>query len=773
MISIKGAKSHVSYKYQKIFVRIVYFFLIAGACFTIGNNTALLRRAHQIVKFKTDRYISEVSQSICSALQERFQRTQMTLESVARSCDQEITLSADELKGLQERAELLQFEYFAFISPDGSAICSDGISRSFAQQDGIMKAFEGQPVIDVKTPETEVNSQNKKIPLFAVPIYSHKTTGEITGVLAAPISPERTDFFLTQSYYGGDVFFNVIQSDGTEVFMTKRSHISRLDELQDFESADNLFDALYANVKIISDTNIDDLREAAAKGYDATIRFHLLNDDITQTAQLTHIGDTDLCIWMVDANDAVSGGLDQVLHKAFRINVFGIVCFSALIIVLIYLYRKNMFTLMVDPVTGGYSPSRFGQEAEHLIHHSNPGDYTFIVMNTVGFKLLNDIYTYDESNRILKHIHNTILKYMDRGEILARSSADDFDILIRTKSEEAIIQKLDLIVDEINQFNDKLTEKQWIMFKVGVYQIVDTTLPVIHIRDRANIARKKRKIPIGDILYSCGFYEEEDRAQLQQENILTNKMNDALKNQDFKVYLQPKIDIPTGKIINAEALIRWKDADMGLVPPDEFIPLFEKIGFIRRLDLYMWEQVCICLRRWLDAGLQPIPISVNLSRMHLINKDFLVPFVEVQKKYCIPPELLEFELTETAFQDLPDAIPEAISQIHLAGYTCSLDDFGSGYSSLNNLEVLDIDVLKLDCKFLRDARTENDKGHIVIEELIHMARRLGITVCCEGVETENQLAFLQKCHCDIGQGYLFSKPVEVAAFEQLLFGNSL
>lgn len=555
--------------------------------------------------------------------------------------------------------------------------------------------------------------------------------------------------------------------------MTKRSHISRFDELLESDSINNVFDALDVNVKIISDTGIDDLRKAAATGNDATIRFHLLNDDITQTARLTHIGGTDLCIWMVDTNDAVSEGLDQILHEASTVNVFGIICFSVLIIALILLYRKNMLMLMVDPVTDGYSHSRFNQEAEHLIQHSSPGDYTFIVMNTVGLKLFNDIYGYDESNRILKHIHSTILKYMEGGELLARSGADDFSILIRTKSEEAVIQKLDLIVNEINQFNDKLEEKQWIMFKAGVYQIVDVTLPIVHIRDRANIARKKLKMPAGGILYSCGFYAEEDRAQLQQENILINKMDNALKNQDFKVYLQPKVDISTGKIINAEALVRWKDADMGIISPDKFIPLFEKIGFIRRLDLYMWEQVCICLRRWIDAGRQPIAISVNLSRMHLINKDFLVPFLEVQKKYCIPPELLELELTETAFQDLPNAIPEAISQIHLAGYTCSLDDFGSGYSSLNNLEALDIDVLKLDCKFLRDAHTENDRGHIVIEELVHMAKRLGITVCCEGVETETQLEFLKKCHCDIGQGYLFSKPVDVADFERQLFGVPL
>ena len=157
----------------------------------------------------------------------------------------------------------------------------------------------------------------------------------------------------------------------------------------------------------------------------------------------------------------------------------------------------------------------------------------------------------------------------------------------------------------------------------------------------------------------------------------------------------------------------------------------------------------------------------------MANKDFLKPFVAIQKKYCIPPELLEFELLESALQEFPEALPEAVCQIHMAGYTCSLDDFGSGYSSLNNLESLDIDVVKLDREFLNTARTEGDRGCIVIEELIHMARRLGITVCCEGVETTEQLAFLQKCHCDKGQGYLFSKPIEVAAFEKLVYGTSL
>lgn len=768
---IKGIKNPITYKHQKIFLRTVCALLIVGACLTVGANTILLQAAHQTVISETDNYISELSQSVRNALQDRFHRTLMLLESVAFNCDLEGTLSAEEQKELQERAELLQFQYFAFIFPDGSAICSDGIPRTFDRQDGIMKAFDGQPVIDVKTPTAETGAQNREQPFFAVPIYSRRGAGEIAGILAAPILPEWTDFFLTQSYYNEELFFDIIRSDGTEVFMTERSPISWFDKLRDSDGETNLFDILYGNAEIISDASTDDLREAAAMGRNATIRFQIPNDQLIYTAQLTHIGDTDLCIWMVDTNDAISEGLHQILHKATDVNTLETICFIVLLFTLIFLYRKNMSVLMVDPVTGGYSPSRFAQEARHLIQHSTPGDYTFIVMNTINFKLFNDIYGHDESDRILKHIYNIILKYMEEGELLVRSSADDFNMLIRTTSQEVIIQKLDLIVDEINQFNNELREKQWLMFRTGVYQIVDTTLSVVNIRDRANIARKKMMMPTEGILYSCGFYEEEDRVRLQQENLLINKMDDALKNQDFKVYLQPKVDISTGRIINAEALVRWKDADMGLVPPDEFIPLFEQIGFIRRLDLYMWEQVCICLRRWLDAKLQPVPVSVNLSRLHLMNRDFLAPFVEVQKKYCIPPELLELELTETAFQDASDAIPEAITQIHLAGYTCSLDDFGSGYSSLNNLEMLDIDVVKLDCKFLRNARVENDKGHILIEDLIHMARRLGITVCCEGVETEAHYAFLKKCYCDIGQGYLFSKPLEVSAFEQMLFGD--
>lgn len=632
-----------------------------------------------------------------------------------------------------------------------------------------MRAFEGEPVIDVASSET--TAYNKDMPFFAVPIYDRGNDREVVAVLATRVLPQWADSILKKYYYGGNVFFNVIKTDGTAVFMSENPNVSWSNEAKEFERKSSLFDTIRANAEILSDITIEDMEAAAIEDRQESISFRFPHDNLIRTAQITPIGDTDFCVWMVATNEAIVGLHEQMWHKSFLAGGLIILCFSALIFLLFFLSRKILHLLMVDPVTGGYTAYRFNNEAEELIRKSSAGDYTFVSVNIENFKLMNDTYGYHEGNRILKHVHDTLKKHMEKGELLVRSSADNFSILIHSIRNERLFQELDQIANEVNSFNDTLSEKQWLMFKVGIYQIMDTDLMIVYIRDRANIARKKAKNAKVHALYSCGFYEEEDRVSLKHENVIKNKMHDALKNRDFKVYFQPKIDISTNKIRGAEALVRWQDKDMGLIPPDDFIPLFERIGFIRELDLYMFEQVCIYLRQWIDQGLQPVPVSVNLSRVHLKDKHFLLPFVEVQKKHRIPSELLELELTEMAFLDYQDEIQEAIYSIHKAGYACSLDDFGSGYSSLNNLETLDIDVLKLDRKFLQSARTKGDKGHIVIEELVHMASRLGITVCCEGVETEEQRIFLEECCCEMGQGYLFSRPIEAAAFESLAYGT--
>lgn len=229
--------------------------------------------------------------------------------------------------------------------------------------------------------------------------------------------------------------------------------------------------------------------------------------------------------------------------------------------------------------------------------------------------------------------------------------------------------------------------------------MLDPNLPLTQQLDRANVALKNVKDTNDSRLFAFQFYSDLDRLKLMREKDMENRMQDALNAGEFVVYLQPKLSLKDDTISGAEALVRWQDPERGLIPPDEFIPFFEKNRFIVEVDLYVFDQVCSLLRRWLDEGITPVPISVNMSRAHLAKTDFLDAYEAIRKAYGVPPELLEIELTETLVFTNPEALFQVIDQIHRRGYRCSMDDFGSGYSSLNLLKDLRMDTLKLDRAF--------------------------------------------------------------------------
>lgn len=242
-----------------------------------------------------------------------------------------------------------------------------------------------------------------------------------------------------------------------------------------------------------------------------------------------------------------------------------------------------------------------------------------------------------------------------------------------------------------------------------------------------------------------------------------------MENNEFVVYFQPKVELKTNKIAGAEALVRWQDPKKGLIPPDEFIPIFEKNGFITKLDIYVFEEVCKTIRKWLNEGINPIPVSVNLSRMHLQNPNFLKKYKEIQEKYEVPADLLEIELTETLVFENFEQLKKVIDDIHQMGFSCSIDDFGSGYSSLNLLKEIPVDILKLDRIFF--SKKNDKRGNSVIESIISLAKKLNMTTISEGVETISQVEFLRKADCDLVQGYVYSKPLAKDDFEITFLKN--
>ena len=249
-------------------------------------------------------------------------------------------------------------------------------------------------------------------------------------------------------------------------------------------------------------------------------------------------------------------------------------------------------------------------------------------------------------------------------------------------------------------------------------------------------------------------------------------MRAALDAREFAIYLQPKLDLRTDAVVGAEALVRWIDPVRGLVPPSDFIPLFERNGFVVDLDLCVFEQVCALLRAWIDGGRRPVVLSVNMSRAHLADPCFLGRYEEIRRRHDVPASLIEIELTETLVFEDPVGLGRVIDELHAAGYSCSMDDFGSGYSSLNVLKDIDVDVLKLDRVFFDAVDADTGRGAAIVDIVIELARRLRMRTVAEGVETREQAAFLKRAGCDMIQGYLFSRPVPPVEFERLAFGDS-
>ena len=274
--------------------------------------------------------------------------------------------------------------------------------------------------------------------------------------------------------------------------------------------------------------------------------------------------------------------------------------------------------------------------------------------------------------------------------------------------------------------------------------------------------------------FSCSNYKKTGEfinyftlvSNVAKENKLNSMFEDSLKNGDFKVYLQPKINLTNNECRGAEALVRWINPEEGFISPGEFIDLFERNDKIIELDLYVFEEVCKIIRDWIDRGEKIIPISVNLSRKHIKNLDFLYNFIEIKNKYDIPDKLIEFEILESVAIDNEKVslLDSVMKQMHQNGFLCSLDDFGFGYSSLVFLGKLNIDTIKLDRRFFEDLK--NERSRTVINGFIKICKELGVNVVAEGIENEEQLEYLKEIDCGLVQGFVFSKAIDVDSFEK-------
>lgn len=410
--------------------------------------------------------------------------------------------------------------------------------------------------------------------------------------------------------------------------------------------------------------------------------------------------------------------------------------------------------------TNDKNPAIFADIMAKRIKEDIDNKYAVIQFDVIGFKFINDKYGETIGNEILHHINDILDLYCSEEHIYSRLSADVFMVVIPYKEMSDIYSFIRGLEAGMIGYKDIRYS-----FAFGVFLVEDRNMPTRLMGDSAGLARSSIK---GNALENIGFYNNEFKADLRSKRSIEEKMKAALNNNEFVMFLQPKYSIFDSSVIGAEALVRWIDPEEGIIPPDKFIPVFEKNGFIIKIDQHIWECACKHIRKWIDSGIKPVPISVNVSRVHLTDSKFVDYLNELIEKYDIPKNLLELEITEST-----DNI-NANSMIKLAkvkGFRLLMDDFGSGYSSLNTLKSTPFDVLKIDRSFFSTSM-ESQRGQKIISHTISMSKDIGLDLIAEGVETKEQADFLYDCGCYTAQGFLYSRPVPEDMFDKLMKNNN-
>lgn len=472
-----------------------------------------------------------------------------------------------------------------------------------------------------------------------------------------------------------------------------------------------------------------------------------------------------------DINDAVLAnredidrGCEQTILR-FKIlwGIFVLV-YTITIIIMFSMQKKNKQKIedlaYVDELTGGKSFNKFKIEVDKYIKETNH-NYVLVDLDVDKFKFINDIFGYEEGNNVIRFIWKLINEIIEEDETFAHYRADQFVLLMKSDNMDHVIERMEQLSASVNKRKDSDDKHYELNLSIGIYPINKRYYQINAAIDRARLTKKSIK---GQYSKIYAIYDEQLRQKILQNQEVENLMEKAIENQEFRVYYQPKFDSATCEPVGAEALVRWYNDEIGMIYPNEFIPVFESNGFIATLDKYMFEHVCIDIRKWLDEGCVVVPVSVNLSQQQLYNTRFIEEYKEILAKYNISAEYVQLELTETTLFTEASILDDIIDELHSVGFKILMDDFGTGYSSLNMLKNVDVDILKLDKSFVDDIG--DPKGDIVVSTIVSLGQLFNMKIVAEGVETKEQYEFLRDIFCDEIQGYYFSRPISSEEYRE-------
>lgn len=604
------------------------------------------------------------------------------------------------------------------------------------------------------------NASAPAVHFYAVPVYG-EDMGEVEGVLFGAVLQDNLRNVIEHSLYAGQGLAHVIDSNG--------DYVVESDSALSVGTGNNIF---HVPNPVSEETKQEILGDFAAR------RPGHLERSVFGQNRLIAYAPLDINDWYVFyavPEDLVSAGLKNVTAGTAVVVSIATGIFILFILLIHQVNSKNRKVLeelaFVDSVTRQRNYQKFAIDAEAILEHANGAHYALCYSDIKGFKYINDLFGRDVGDHLLRYWANIQETVSQEGEISARISADAFVSLRRYQLPQDIAQRFESCAQQLAIFPEIFSRGYKVELYGGAYLIdpADGKLSLNDMLGRAIAAQKEGKLAGGTNRFR--LFSNEMREQKLWETEVESAMEAALENNEFQVYLQPKIDIQHGnRVLGAEALVRWESPARGLISPERFIGLFETNGFILKLDRFVFETVCRYYRETiLDQGLPAYILSVNVSRLALEQPDFVRSYAATRERYGIPDGRIELEFTESlAFGDHA-LFQTVVAECRRNGFLSSMDDFGSGYSSLNILKSIHVDILKLDRQFFR-YEGDVERGQALVKNIIEMAKSMGMKTIAEGIEEEAQVEYLRTIGCDAIQGYVFSKPLPLRDFRS--FGES-
>lgn len=722
--------------------------LIIGAHSYVANTQKDMDKQNK-------QYLSELAYQNAYTLKSSVDTETDNLASLANIIGSQETLTIEyTMEILREEVQRGKFKRLGFINLEGTAITTDHKTFDARDREYYQKSLKGENCIsDIIKDKIDGGNIN----VYSVPLYYDDN---IEGVIFATSDTTLFSDVLNISSFDGEGYSYIIKEDGTPVVFGSSN--------KNMMTFQNLFEEMKKNGA--EQSAVEKMQMDIQKNDNGIIEYE--RDQIVRIGAYCKMNINDWYVVSVVPRHVILKDSDRLVLRT-RISALFIILLLILLVCFIVVQnqknRRNLEKLAyVDPLTGGNNLNIFKYLAKQIIAQKTD-DLYMVRIDIDNFKFINDMYGYAEGDQILLDMNSLISEILIEEEVFGRIGNDNYFCLLKRANLQDVLGMGTLFRTEFKTLLQKKGKRYTVNFTTGVYKIPTDEDDIEKMIDRATMAHRRAKLLPTDRKFV--IYDDEIRKEAVNVKDIEDVMNRALHNREFIVYLQPKYNIYDGRIVGAEALIRWK-RNGRIIPPSEFLPIFEKNGFIINIDMFVLEEVCKMQREWLDSGLKPVPISINQSKALVYGTDYIENLSGIISKYDLPSRLIELELLESIIHDNINELKQIISQLMNLGFLICIDDFGSGYSSLNLLKDIGADILKIDREFLSSAEN-NERAQVVLNHIINLADGLKMSTVVEGVETENQAELLRKLKCSYAQGYLYARPMPKEDYEKKLMNENL